>query len=230
MIDFSNYKFRCSGLKNLMVNPRTKGELLSETTKTYLRDIYIKETFDRERPDITSAPMLKGTMVETDSLVLIEHVTKQVYFKNNKHFENEYIKGTPDVVPSDDDTVKDVKSSFNIFTFSAVDAKKAKDDYFWQIFGYGWLTGKPKGQLMYALVNTPESIIEKDMYRASFTNDGLLNADPDEVSRFRRNYIFDDIPEELRLKTYDFEFDLAQIDMLKERVSAAREYLQGMTL
>jgi hypothetical protein len=212
-----------------MVTPKKKDEVLAETTKTYLRDIYIKETYGRERPDITSGAMLKGTIVESDSLELIAHVTKQIYFKNLKHYENDFIKGTPDVVTKGN-CVKDVKSSFSIFTFSSVDSKKAKDDYFWQIFGYGWLTGKPCGQLMYALVNTPEEIIEKDMYRAAFSNIGLLNADPLEVEKFRKNYIFDDIPEEVRLKTFDFEFDPALIDSLKERITAARVFLQGLTL
>lgn len=234
MVDFTNYKFRCSGLKNLMITPKKKGELLSETTKTYLRDIYIAEVYGRYRPDISSGAMQKGTMVETDSLVLIQHVTGQVFFKNNKHFENEFIKGTPDVVPKDE-VVRDVKSSFNIFTFSAVDAAKAEGDYFWQIRGYGWLTGKKSGELMYALVNTPESVIENDRYkmavgRSRLGDESLINEEPEAIAEFRKNYIFDDIPELVRLKVFHFDFDDESIENLKERIVAARQYLATLSL
>ena len=51
-VDFSNYKFRASGLVNLMTNSRTKSDPLGESTKTYLRDIFIKEVYGREKLDI----------------------------------------------------------------------------------------------------------------------------------------------------------------------------------
>ena len=34
-----------------MVTPRLKGETLSETTKSYLRELWVQETFGRKNPN-----------------------------------------------------------------------------------------------------------------------------------------------------------------------------------
>lgn len=225
MTDFSTYQFRCSGLKNLMVKSRTK-DALSETTKTYLRDIFIQETYGRHKPDIDTKYTKKGTMVEPDSMDLVKEVTGITYFKNNTRLENEFIKGTPDINPKSSDTISDIKSSWDIWTFAAVDEKKARDNYYWQVLGYMWLTGKTKGELLYCLVNTPDSIIEGEIYRLSFRFQN-----PEDANAFRVNYVFDDIePKQLRLKKFTFDYSQDDVDALQKQVVAAREYLKGLAL
>jgi len=59
-VDFSNYKFRASGLVHLMTNSRSKSNSIGDTTKTYLRDIYIKEVFGREKVDVDNKYTKKG--------------------------------------------------------------------------------------------------------------------------------------------------------------------------
>lgn len=221
-MDFSNYKFRCSGLKNLMVNSRKKGEILSETSKTYLRDIFINETYGRIKPELKGPACTKGTMVESDTLDLIQQVAGLTYFKNSNHLENDFIKGTPDVILSD--RVIDIKSSWDIWTFAAVNDEVAKHDYFYQILGYMWLTGKEVGELNYGLVNTPDMIINDQQYKLSF------KFDEEEVKQFAKNYIFDDIDPKLRFKRFIFGYDLEAVEELKIRIVAAREYLNNLSL
>lgn len=221
MKDFSLYKFRCSGLSNLMTNGRKKDELLGETAKSYLRDIYIQETFGRDRSYQTiSKYTKKGTMVESDSLDLVEKVTGQKYFKNAKHLENDFIQGTPDIILPE--RIVDIKSSWDLWTFSGVTGEQAYKDYFYQLFGYMWLTGTREADLMYCLVNTPEELIVDDLYRLSYV---IQDTEP-----LRVNYIFDDIAPELRFKKYVFEFAQDVADQVTERVEAAREYLKGLSL
>lgn len=232
-IDFSNYKFRCSGLKHLMVLPKTKqarenGEL-SESTKTYLRDIYIKEVFGREKPNISTGATKKGTMVESDSLDLVQKVTGQTYFKNNKRLENDFIKGTPDVICKDD-LVIDIKSNWDIWTFASVDYKKARTNYYYQVLGYMWLTGKSQGELDYCLVNTPEELISKELYKLSFSIPGLLEGGIEIENELRKNYIYDDIDGKIRLKKFIFDRSEEDIETLMRQIIIAREYLQTLVL
>jgi len=115
-------KFRCSGLGNLMVEPKLKSETLSETTKTYLREKYIFEKYKRSK-FVESKYMTKGTEVEEESLTLLSIVTRKLYNKNEKLLWNDWIIGTPDTYEGDTIenaiTIIDIKSSWDIFTFFA---------------------------------------------------------------------------------------------------------------
>lgn len=223
MIDWSTYKFHASGVKNLMVKPRTKGEDLSETTKSYLMEIYIKEVFGREKP-IDTPMMRKGTMVETDSISTLERVHGVTYFKNNTTFDNDFVIGTPDVIDKENSLIVDIKSSWDLWTFSKVDEKSAGSDYYYQLLSYMWMTGMKKAQLAYVLVNTPEMFVNDEIYRLSF------KMDESKADEYRKNYLFDDIPEEIRVKRFNFDFSEELIENIKNQVTKAREYLKGVTL
>ncbi len=207
-----------------MTNSRSKTDPLSETTKSYLNEIYIKEVFGREKV-ITSAPMSKGTAVESDTLELFQKVTGKTYFKNQKKVENEWIAGTPDVVDKTGDLVLDSKSSWDLWTFAKVTEASAKSDYYWQLTGYAWLTGVSKMALVYGLVNTPDFIIQDELYRLSFK----LKPDAD-TELYRVNYIFDDIPDAMKIKRFDFERSEADIELLKSKILLCRNYLSQMSL
>ena len=112
---WDNYKFRCSKLGSLMTEPKAKKDLLSVTTKSYLDELYIRETKGREK-DIMNKYMMKGLMVEEDSISLVTSVTKKFFIKNQAQFENEWITGMPDLLPKEE-TVDDIKSSWDIWTF-----------------------------------------------------------------------------------------------------------------
>lgn len=221
-IDWSTYKIHCSSLPAIMTNSRKKGELLSETAKAYLREMYIKETFGRVRLDsLTNRYMRKGIECETDSLELVERVTGKKYFKNQEQIENDFITGTPDVKNPD---LVDIKTSWDLFTFAAVDEKKATKDYFWQLAGYAWILGREKAHLTYCLVNTPEIMITDELYRLSF------KVSEKEAMEYRNNFIFDDIDENMRVKSFVFNSNESFNNDIKDRVIAARVYLQTINL
>lgn len=220
MTDFSQYKFRCSSLPALMTPSRSKSSPLSETSKTLIRECWIKEVFDRESRVFTPA-MQKGVACESDSLSLIESVTGEVFFKNQESQQNDFLTGTPDVIT--DDTVIDIKTPWDIFSYASVDEEKARKTYFWQLAGYCFLTGKKKAKIIYALVNTPENLIEKELYKMNLQSEA-------EVERARKNFIFDDIPAEKRLKRYQFEITDDDFEVIKRQVELARAYMSGLSL
>ena len=223
-VDFTKQKFHPSSLKLLMTNSRSKSEPLSETAKGCLHEIYIEEVFGRKKT-ISSPAMSKGTAVETDSLELLQTVTGETYFKNNKTLENEYLIGTPDVVDKAKNLVIDIKSSWDIWTFSRVTQDSALKDYAWQLKGYMWLTQTRDARLVYALVNTPEFIITDELYRMSFK----LPPDTD-TDQFRPNYLFDDIPSEMKIKQFEVCYFDDEIKELTARLDLCREYLSTLTL
>lgn len=223
-VDFSTYKFHCSGLRNLMVKSRSKSDPLSETTKAYLREIWIEEVFGRKK-FITSAPMEKGTTVESDTLELAQQVTGTVLFKNNTQMSNEYVIGTPDNLDKKAEEVNDAKSSWDLWTFMGVTEDKAKKDYYYQVLGYMWLCGFKKGNLLYGLVNTPEPIIYDEWRKLAWR---MTEEEAEAI--VRKNHTFDDIPAEMRLKKFSFEWSQDDIDTLIEKIELSREYLKGLSL
>lgn len=221
-IDWSKYNFHCSGLSNLMTNSRKKGEELSETAKSYLREVYIKEVWGREKTDMLANKFTqKGIMCETDSITLVEKVLGKTYFKNQKTLNNEYVVGTPDVINPD---LVDIKTSWDLFTYTAVDEDKATKDYFYQLLGYMWLTGKKTALLTYCLVDTPDEMMTDELYRLSF------KMPEDKLEPYKNNYKFADIPEAMRVKQFAFNFDEALIETLKFKIEAGRQYLQTIKL
>ena len=213
------------------IKERESGEL-SQTAKTYLKDIFIEEVYGRHRPEIGTGATKKGTMVEPDSFDLSNQVYGETHFKNKVHFENDYIKGTPDDVCKED-LVIDFKSNWDIWTFSAIDYETARKAYYYQILGYMWLTEKNHGELRFALVNTPEEIIQKELYRLSFSILDLNGVGPEAEeaqNKLRVNYIFDDIAPEKRIKKFKFDMNLVDVEDVKSTVIRAREYLSSISL
>ena len=69
-----------------MTEPKLKADKeagnLSETSKSYLVEVYIKEMYDREA-DINSKYIAKGLMVEEDSITLYSRVKKSFLWFSN---------------------------------------------------------------------------------------------------------------------------------------------------
>ena len=147
-MSFANYKFRPSSIGNLMVEPRSKSETLSQTTKSFLQEIYLQERFNRSKI-IGSKYMQKGNEVEEDSLSLATRHFGKLLIKNKQTFENDWIKGTPDVVSP---MLIDIKSSWDLFTFYKVENNPM---YYWQLLAYMWLTDHSQATLCYCLVDSP---------------------------------------------------------------------------
>lgn len=225
-MNFDTYKFRCSFLPNFLVQSRTKSELLSETTKTELRKLWIKEKYGREE-QIANKYTIKGIMTEPDSMDLVQKALGQTFFKNNTKFENDYIHGTPDIV--DGKRIIDIKSKWDLTTLAASTRESEYKAYFGQLMGYMWLTGSTTSSLINCLPNTPEEIINDEAIKASYKNPELENNDA-ALEKFRLNYIFDDIDVSERIQVYNFDYDEAILTELVDKIVAGREYMNNLTL
>lgn len=235
MYDFSKYKFRCSSLGHLMTEPKLKADKdagnLSESAKTHCMDIFIRQQYGRQ-DDIENRFVEKGLAVEEDSITLYSRVSKTFFKKNDKRLFNDFIQGEPDIFTGDTietaTSVKDIKSSWDIFTFYRTFGKKLNPLYEWQTKGYAFLTGAKNVSVAYCLVDTPEPLIEAEKRRMWYKL-GQPNEDnelfQDACRVIERSMKYDDIPMNERILEYPVPVDPSEFELIKNKVIKAREYL-----
>ncbi len=200
---------------------------LSETTKSYLRELFIEENFGRKK-DIFNKYIEKGLYVEEDSLTLIQkHYEGSLIIKNKAKYDNEFIQGTPDILMQD--RIVDAKSSWDIFTFYEADG--TDKDYFYQMQGYMQLTHLPQADLIYCLANAPEHMIVAEKSKKTYQlglSDGSEESAKMEFD-VEKNMMFDDIEDAKRIKVFNIKFDPKAIESLSKKIVQAREYLNSLT-
>jgi hypothetical protein len=101
-------KIRCSAIGKLMATPRSKSEFLSQTAKTYIHELVLEHKYGIKK-EFSSRYTDKGNAVEDESILLVNDVLDVKFiYKNEEHFTNDWITGTPDV--NTEDVLLDVKA------------------------------------------------------------------------------------------------------------------------
>jgi hypothetical protein len=199
MIEF---KMRASASGKLAVSPRSKSEALSKTTKSYIQEWLASEIYG-VRKQIKSKYLDKGNRVEDAAIDYAADALGWLFaIKNEEYFEDDYFCGTPDVIL--EDTIIDIKSSWDCFTFPLFEEEIPNKDYFYQLQVYMHLTGKRKAQLCYVLMNTPEDLT------------------------FDEPIDYTEIDSKYRIKTFDIDYDPEIIDKLQEKVILSRQYIKEL--
>lgn len=212
------FRCRCSSLGQLMTPARSKTQTLSETAKTMLVTWY-KEKLYQRRKEIQSKYLTKGNECEDASISYLNTLYGTTYEKNEQHYNNEHINGTPDILT--EDTVIDIKNSWDFTTFPLFSSSLSNKDYIWQVQGYMMLTGKRKGSVIYTLMDLSDEQIEQEYRRT-----GGKGVVPDV---FKANYKYDGIDTDLRVKRFDFDYSEEMAEQIVEKVENARQFLQSLT-
>jgi hypothetical protein len=218
-------KIRCSQLGRVMTAPRSKSEVLSQTAKTYVEELAkehlfgIKKVFKSRYTD-------KGNEVEEKAIELTEEVLGFEFLtKNEDYFENDYIKGTPDIITHS--LVIDVKSSWSGDTFPFFETELPNKDYYYQVMGYMWLTGKKNALISYCLINTPEEIVNDEIRRTAW---GKYEIEPSEetIRDVVALHNFDHIPKDRRVKTFYVGYNEGVVNEMKTRIEHCRTYFNEL--
>tara|TARA_B110000902_G_C14124734_1_gene519603 strand:+ start:229 stop:942 length:714 start_codon:yes stop_codon:yes gene_type:complete len=223
-LNFDDYLFRCSSIGKLMTNSRSKSDPLSQTAKTYLKDLHKEEIFNR-RNEIQSKYLDKGIQVEEKSISLYSEVMDELFIKNKERFNNDFITGEPD---NKQNLVRDIKSSWNFATFPIYETEIPNKIYYWQLMGYMALTGLKSAELVYCLVDTPELLIEDEKRRMSWKL-GMLELPESLEKELEENMTYSDIPKELRIKVFELDYDEEAVTKLYERIKICREFLNKLS-
>jgi hypothetical protein len=214
-------KVRASQIGKIMATPRKAGEVLSETAKTYVHDLVLEEKYGIKK-EFSSRYTDKGNEVEEIGIALVNEVLNYKFiYKNYEFFENDWVKGTPDV--NTDEVLLDVKCSWDATTFPWFETEVPNKDYFYQLQGYMWLTGKQESILAYCLINTPFQMVEDEIRRAHWKFN-LIEENTELRKEVESKHVFDHIPEHKRVKYWFIRRDEAVIEKIKERVELCREY------
>lgn len=228
-MNFQNILIRCSSLSCLFTEPQSKADreagLLSKTAKTHLIEVYARELWGMEK-DIVTKQMRKGIEAEEQGIALLSIIDGIKYSKNEERLENDYISGHADVVHLD--TVTDLKISWDAFTFLPKLIEEVDKCYYYQVQGYMWLWDKPKARISYALVNTPDNIIEGEKYRLLRSMDVVSEESPEYIKAARKlenNMKFDRIPIHQRVIHHYVDRNDDIINMIPSKVEKAREFL-----
>jgi len=153
---------------------KSKSTELPQGVKTYLRNLYREETYNRKKR-LESKYILKGNLQEKEATQMYSVFKQTPFARNFDRAYNDWISGEYDLyIGKDIYNVKegfDTKCSFDLSTFPF------KEDpldwnYYWQNMGYMWLSGAKTWTTVYCLTNTPSSMIEDMIYREKFRWEG----------------------------------------------------------
>lgn len=146
---------RCSSLPKIMTSPRSKSEVLSETAKSYIKQM-AKEDFLGYSSELSNKFLEKGIQCESQSIELLNSVLFTSYEKNAERRSNDFLTGEPDIIT--EDLIIDIKTSWSLDTFPMLVEDINLKDYEMQLRGYMMLFNVDKAMLAYCMVDTPEHL------------------------------------------------------------------------
>ncbi len=131
---------------------------LSEGAKNYVMGLVDQIIYDYKYKQIDTPATIKGTTCEGFSIDLYNDVNFTRYEKNEERIKGQYLQGECDI--NAPDRIIDIKSSWSTETFPKLPDQIKVGGYEWQGRGYMKLYNKPKFELAFCLVSTPEQLIE----------------------------------------------------------------------
>lgn len=213
-----DFKIRASATGKIMGK---KG--LGKTGESYVKQWHKENIIYNRRKEFTSKYTDKGNIMEDYS---IDFVALELGYgmlqKNEDFFENDFIKGTPDIVL--EDTIIDVKNSWDFSTFPLYEETIPNMDYYWQGQSYMALTGKENYKLIYILSDTPAHLIEKEAYFWA-KNNGYEKLNDEILDKFTRRMTYPNIDNKYKIKVFEFQRNEKEIDLIISRVKECRDII-----
>lgn len=196
---------------------------LPTTCISFLEDWYKEQIYGR-RKEFTSNMTEKGNINEDEAIDFIaDKLNYPFLYKNETYFEDDYMTGTPDMIPPNE--ILDSKCSWDCFTFPLLEKELPTKDYWWQGQGYMNLLNRKHFKLCYVLTDTPYHIIEREARNWCFKN-GYDELDDDILAQFEKKMTYKDIDDKYKLKVFCFDRDDNAITQIKQRVIECRNYIE----
>lgn len=257
-IDFTKTLIRSSAFHLLTKEPKLKADKeagkLSETAKTYLKDIYREATTDR-REQITSKYFEHGNFGEEYAITMLSLHLRKMLKKNDKRLFNHYISGEPDIYIGEDITKAtigyDTKCPYSVFTMP-FKGEELNEQYEWQNHCYMYLTGAQEWNTVYCLVSHNPASIKKQKtalwYKLGCEETGATEEYIKGAIEIEKNCIYNqkeyleqfpdyqfdckewlyDIPDTDRIIMHSVKRDDYKIGFIENQVEKARLYLQEL--
>ena len=182
----------------------------AETPKSYVKEWLISEVTGKYK-SIDSKYLRRGIVQED---LAIERISKFLGFdlkKNEEYFEDEYFTGTPDIIT--EDCIIDAKCSWDAFTFPYF-MEEPPMTYLVQLQIYMELIGVKKAKLAYCLENGIEEQINKLAWSKSNGEEPTI----EHWDEAEKELNYDHLPDHLRIKTFDIDYNEGIINNLKSGI------------
>jgi hypothetical protein len=206
---------------------------LSDGTKSFCSALYADVKYGKWNPtkDIGNKYTSKGKHAEEASIDLISRLEKQLYVKNELLIQNDFLRGTPDVIvgdPYNANLIVDAKSPWDCETFFVNLNDELPDQYKFQMQGYMAISGAPMAEVHFCLVDIPDFMWEKERMnlfkRMEVLTEESIEFKMAEAQLFR-NLHFGDMPFEERRVKFTVHRDEELIQKIYNQVKKVREYL-----
>lgn len=207
-----------------MTEPRSKAETISETAKSELVKIFVKEVYGREK-EIQSKYIMKGLGVEEDSITLLSRIKKIPFFKNTERKSNDFITGEADIVSP---YLMDTKSCWDLHTFYQAKTKTLDKSYAYQMLGYCELYNFNSGSVCFCLIDTPLPLIEDEKNRMFYKSGFTTKESPEYLKAceaLEKEMTFADIPMEEKIYEVKVIRNPGEMEKVYERLALCREWL-----
>lgn len=203
--------------------------------KSYLTALYADVKYGKWNPtkDIGNKYTSKGKAAEEASIDLISRLDKVLYVKNELTLENDWLRGTPDVIvgidPYNAEKIVDVKSPWDCETFFANLNDDLVAQYEFQMLGYMAITNAPIAEVHFCLVNIPDDMLNTEKMRLFNRSGFMFDTDPaylKQEAQLVKNLTFDDMTLEERRIKFTVHRDEEKIQKIYRQVEKCRPYLQ----
>lgn len=200
---------------------------LPEGAKTYCKK-WLKRKLFGASDNWKAIVIEKGLAVEPSAIELISKVYGlDGLEKNEDFFGNDWAHGEPDMIFND--CVRDNKSSWDLMSFPMFETEIPEKKYWYQLQCYMWILGLDNSFLDYTLIDTPMTLVLQDLKKLYFQSGGVAEEwTPEKYEMMYPNYRFDNVPLEMRVKSFEIPFDSSLPQHIIYRVELCRTYINSL--
>lgn len=208
---------------------------LSDGAKTFCSSLYFDVKYGKWNPvkDIGNKYTTKGKVAEEESIKLVSVLEGMPYSKNELLIENEFLRGTPDIIvggdPYNAEKIVDVKSPWDCETFSSNLNGDLNNQYYFQMQGYMAISNAPVAEVHFCLVDIPDYMWEQERNRLFRRMEVVTELSPEYVDaekQLHKNLTFGDMELSERVIKFTVHRDEEVIQKIYRQVEKCRPYLQ----
>lgn len=198
---------------------------LSQGAKTYCQE-WVKEQIYGCYRDFSNNQTRKGEICEQEGIDMVCDILGKPRTKKNEfRLQNDWCDGEADLVL--DDSVEDIKNSYDPYSFPLFEDIIPDAGYIDQIQCYMELYGKTKGGVNYVLIDMPEELLSQIVW-AKAKKLGIEEETLELYESVKKQYSYSHLPIKLRHKRYAFDKDINRLEQIKQRVMMCREYIASI--
>jgi len=221
------FECRCSGIGQIMTNPKKKTDILSVTCLSYVHKwIKSQPEFYNRDTNFRSKYTSKGNFCESESIKLAaDYYGWGNVEKNEERKSNGYLSGEADIVLPG--SIEDIKNSWSQDTFPLFSTEIPIDGYGYQGQGYMELWDKPKFGLIYTLMDAPERLVLSEAWSRARELE-LDDLEAELYDEVKASMTYSDIKIDLRIKRFGLDRDKESIVLVYERIDLIRKYIKDL--